>query len=104
MPFLADAYGIFYNKDLFAAAGIAGPPKTLDELTEDAKKLTVRNGDGSLKTVGFLPLYDFYENAAAHLAPATGAKWLTADGKSAVGSDPNLIRVGQVLRVPFAGP
>ncbi|AEV83049.1 Maltotriose-binding protein [Actinoplanes sp. SE50] len=89
MPFLADAYGMFYNKDLFAKAGIAGPPKTLDELTEDAKKLTVRNADGSLKTVGFLPLYDYYENAAAHLAPSTGAKWLTPDGKSAVGADPN---------------
>ncbi|WP_239138223.1 ABC transporter substrate-binding protein [Actinoplanes regularis] len=89
MPFLADAYGMYYNKDLFAKAGIAGPPKTLAELTEDAKKLTVRNPDGSLKQVGFLPLYDFYENAAAHLAPATGAKWLTGDGKSAVGTDPN---------------
>jgi len=88
MPFLADAYGLFYNKDLFAKAGISGPPKTLDELIADAKKLTVKNPDGSLKTVGFLPLFDFYENAAAHLAPAVGAKWLTDDGKSAVGSDP----------------
>jgi multiple sugar transport system substrate-binding protein len=88
MPFLADAYGLFYNKDLFAKAGIAGPPKTLDELTEDAKKLTVKNKDGSLKTVGFLPLFDFYENAAAHLAPAVGAKWLTDDGKSAIAGDP----------------
>jgi len=88
MPFLADAYGIYYNKDLFAKAGIAGPPKTLDELTEDAKKLTVKNPDGSLKTVGFLPLFDFYENAAAHLAPAVGAKWLTPDGKSAIAGDP----------------
>ena len=89
MPFLADAYGIYYNKDLFAKAGIAGPPKTLDELTEDAKKLTVKNPDGSLKTVGFLPLFDFYENAAAHLAPAVGAKWLTPDGKSAIAGDPS---------------
>ncbi|MCU7727245.1 ABC transporter substrate-binding protein [Actinoplanes sp. KI2] len=89
MPFLADAYGMYYNKDMFAKAGLTGPPKTLDELTEDAKKLTVKNPDGSLKTVGFLPLYDFYENAAAHLAPSTGAKWLTPDGKSAVGTDPN---------------
>ena len=53
MPFLADAYGIYYNKDMFAKAGIAGPPKTLDELTEDAKKLTVKNKDGSLKTESF---------------------------------------------------
>ncbi|GAA2551216.1 extracellular solute-binding protein [Winogradskya consettensis] len=88
MPFLADAYGIYYNKDLFAKAGIAGPPKTLDELTEDAKKLTVRNPDGSLKTVGYLPLFDFYENVPSHLAPAVGAKWLTDDGKSAVAADP----------------
>ncbi|HET6480192.1 MAG TPA: ABC transporter substrate-binding protein [Actinoplanes sp.] len=88
MPFLADAYGMFYNKGLFAKAGLTAPPKTLDELTEYAKKLTVKNADGTLKTVGFLPLYDFYENAAAHLAPAVGATWLTDDGKSAVGTDP----------------
>jgi multiple sugar transport system substrate-binding protein len=88
MPFLADAYGMFYNKDMFAKAGIAGPPKSLDELTADAKKLTVKNPDGSLKTVGFLPLFDFYENAAAHLVPTVGAKWLTDDGKSAIGGDP----------------
>ncbi|XVU27243.1 ABC transporter substrate-binding protein [Actinoplanes sp. CA-054009] len=88
MPFLADAYGMFYNKDLFAKAGLTEPPKTLDDLTAYAKKLTVKNADGSLKTVGFLPLYDFYENAAAHLAPAVGAKWLTDDGKSAIGADP----------------
>ncbi|MFG1610204.1 ABC transporter substrate-binding protein [Actinoplanes sp. NPDC049265] len=88
MPFLADAYGIFYNRDMFAQAGIAGPPRTLDELAEDAKKLTVRNADGTLKTVGFLPLSDYYENSAAHLAPMVGAKWLTGDGKSAIGGDP----------------
>ena len=46
MPFLADAYGMYYNKDMFAKAGIAGPPKTLDELTEDAKKLTVKKSKG----------------------------------------------------------
>jgi len=88
MPFLADAYGIYYNKELFAKAGIAGPPKTLQELTEDAKKLTVKNPDGSIKTAGFLPLTDFYENAASHLAPMVGAKWLTPEGKSAIGGDP----------------
>ena len=88
MPFLADAYGLYYNKDKFAEAGLSGPPKTLDELTAYAKKLTVKNPDGSLKTVGFLPLFDFYENAAAHLAPMVGAKWLTDDGKSAIGGDP----------------
>ncbi|MEW1845234.1 sugar ABC transporter substrate-binding protein [Nonomuraea angiospora] len=31
---------IFYNKDLFAAAGISAPPRTWDELRAAAKKLT----------------------------------------------------------------
>ena len=42
MPFLADAYGLYYNKDMFAEGRHRAPPKTLGELTEDAKKLTVR--------------------------------------------------------------
>src|SRR5438128_5983679 len=40
MPALADVYGLYYNKKLFRQAGIAGPPKTVSELTADAKKLT----------------------------------------------------------------
>jgi multiple sugar transport system substrate-binding protein len=87
MPFLADAYGLYYNKKMFAAAGISKPPKTFSELTEDAKKLTTRNPDGSIKVAGFDPLYDFYENSAAHFAALTGARWLTDDGKSAIGGD-----------------
>jgi multiple sugar transport system substrate-binding protein len=88
MPFLADAYGIFYNKKMFADAGIAQPPKTLDELSDAAKKLTKKNPDGSIQVAGFLPLFNFYENSPAHLAPAVGAKWLGPDGKSVVGTDP----------------
>jgi multiple sugar transport system substrate-binding protein len=88
MPFLNDAYGIYYNKAMFAAAGIADPPKTLDELTADAKKLTKLNPDGSIKVAGFDPAFGVYENSAAHFAPMTGAKWLTNDGKSAIGTDP----------------
>ena len=33
-------YGLYYNKKLFAEAGIAEPPKTWDELIADGKKLT----------------------------------------------------------------
>jgi multiple sugar transport system substrate-binding protein len=88
MPFLNDAYGIYYNKDMFAAAGITEPPKTLDELTADAKALTKFNPDGSIKVAGFDPFFGQYENSAAHFAAMVGAKWLTDDGKSAVGSDP----------------
>lgn len=32
--------GLFYNKDMFKKAGITTPPKTWDEMVQDAKKLT----------------------------------------------------------------
>ncbi len=35
-----NSLAIFYNTDMFQAAGISDPPKTWDELREDAKKLT----------------------------------------------------------------
>ncbi len=88
LPFLSDAYGFYYNKKMFADAGITAPPKTLSELTADAKKLTRKGSDGNIKVAGFDPLSGFYENSPAHYASLAGAKWLTADGKSAVGSDP----------------
>src|SRR6266536_6480705 len=52
-PILASARAFFYNKTLFAKAGIASPPKSWDEFVEDARKLA-RLGDG---TIGYaLPL------------------------------------------------
>ena len=40
MPDLSSARALFYNKDLFAKAGIAGPPTTWAEFTDAAKKIT----------------------------------------------------------------
>jgi len=89
MPLLADAYGLYYNKKLFAAAGISQPPKTFTELTADAEKLTQRNADGSFKTVGFDPDSGFYENSIGHFAAMAGARWFDQDGRSVLGSDPS---------------
>lgn len=36
--------GMYYNADLFAQAGIDGPPTTWDELLEDARTLTAETG------------------------------------------------------------
>ena len=38
-PILSSARAFFYNKDLLAKAGVAGPPKTWDEFVETAKKM-----------------------------------------------------------------
>lgn len=39
MPFTTSSRTLFYNKKLFAQAGIAAPPKTWDELMTDAGKI-----------------------------------------------------------------
>ena len=40
LPVYANAYGLYYNKKMFAAAGITNPPTTWDELISDGQKLT----------------------------------------------------------------
>lgn len=43
---------IFYNKDLWDAAGLAAAPKTWDDLRLAGRKLTRRAGDGKLQVAG----------------------------------------------------
>ena len=40
VPLYSLAYALYYNKKMFADAGITQPPATWDELVEDGKKLT----------------------------------------------------------------
>ena len=82
LPLLADAYGLYYNSQLFKAAGITHPPRTISELTADAKKLTKFNPDGSIKVLGFDPFIGFYENVPERWAPVFGSKWLNGSGHS----------------------
>jgi multiple sugar transport system substrate-binding protein len=88
LPMLADVYGLYYNKDLLAKAGIKAPPKTFSELAADAKKLTQRSSDGKIEVAGYVPTWGFYENQAAHYAPQFNAKWTDEQGKSSLSSDP----------------
>lgn len=53
LPTAVRSLALFYNKDLFAQAGIKAPPKTWDELLEIAKKLTVRTNRGQLLQAGY---------------------------------------------------
>jgi multiple sugar transport system substrate-binding protein len=88
LPMLADAYGLYYNEAMFKKAGLSGPPKTVSELVEYAKKLTVKNPDGTLKVVGFNPAMAWYSNTPANFVPMFGGKWADGSGKSSLGSDP----------------
>jgi len=92
LPVLADTFGLLFNREMLAAAGIATPPRTIGELTALAKQLTVRNPDGSLRIVGFDPTIGFYENTLATLGHMFGARWQT-DGRSSVAADPAWARL-----------
>jgi multiple sugar transport system substrate-binding protein len=88
LPSLTDSFGLYYNKDLFAKAGIAGPPKTMGELMEDAQKLTERNPDGSIKVAGFVPLNQWEQLGPTDLARPWGAEWFDKSGKPQLSRDP----------------
>ncbi|MFJ3641665.1 ABC transporter substrate-binding protein [Streptomyces sp. NPDC090108] len=42
VPLYSMAYALYYNKKIFADAGIAGPPATWDELVADGKKIKAK--------------------------------------------------------------
>ena len=88
LPLLADTYGLYYNKSLFKAAHIAGPPKTIDQLTADVKKLTKFNPDGSIKVLGMDPFIGFYENVPERWVTAWGGKWLDGNQHSILSKEP----------------
>jgi multiple sugar transport system substrate-binding protein len=90
LPFLTDVTGLYYNLDMFTTAGIKDPPKTTDELIDDAKKLTVFDPDGSIKVAGFVPWigYNCCGNTTLNFGHLFGATWLDDQGNPAFGSDP----------------
>ena len=90
-PFLTDAVGLYYNKDLLAAKGFSEPPKTYSELTEMAKALTEFNPDGSIKVAGFVPWFgSYYVNGdPLNHSIAWDADWYNDDGTAAMATDPD---------------
>jgi multiple sugar transport system substrate-binding protein len=87
LPLLGDAYGLYYNKKEFAAAGISAPPKTMSEFDADAAKLTKSKG-GSYAQLGFMPDFHGYESTPGHFAAQWGVKYFDAAGKSQIAKDP----------------
>ncbi|UFR01144.1 extracellular solute-binding protein [Streptomyces sp. Go40/10] len=78
VPLYSMAYALYYNKRIFADAGIAKPPATWDELVADAKKIKAR---------GTSPLGAEGANLSENIhhvfvfAKQHGADFFTADGK-----------------------
>ncbi len=47
VPIRHATVGLFYNEDLFAERGLAGPPTTMEELVDYAQRLTYTRADGT---------------------------------------------------------
>ncbi|WP_447037481.1 ABC transporter substrate-binding protein [Streptomyces sp. DSM 118878] len=88
LPLLADAFGMYYNKDAYKKAGIKRPPRTMSEFQEVSKKLTIRSGKDSYKQVGYLPNFRFYQNSPDRLFAQWGPKYFDADGRSRLADEP----------------
>jgi len=52
LPTAVRSLALFYNTRLFGAAGIYGPPETLEEMMEIGAKLTERDGAGNITQAG----------------------------------------------------
>jgi multiple sugar transport system substrate-binding protein len=76
IPFVALNSVMFYNKDMFAAAGIEEVPTTWDELLEDAKLLTQdTDGDGEIDQWGMMFEMDDYWQPLSYIIQAGADQW-----------------------------
>lgn len=53
IPSGVSVYQLIYNKKLFAEAGIAAPPRTLDDLMRTAAAITKKNRQGNILVAGY---------------------------------------------------
>lgn len=79
LPISVTTYMLFYNKKMFADAGLSEPPKTDKEMLQDAILLTKVNADKSIAVMGY-PDYPFvYFNTP--MTFALGGDFRDASGK-----------------------
>jgi len=94
VPLYSMAYGLYYNKKMFADAGIANPPKTWDELVTDAKKLTT-GGHYGLAVEGSNGAENIHHVFV--LAKQRGSDWFDSSGKATFDTPANVAAVKQYV-------
>ncbi|MFF7925336.1 ABC transporter substrate-binding protein [Streptomyces mirabilis] len=94
VPLYSMAYALYYNKKMFADAGIATPPATWDELIADGKKLS-KAGKWGLGAEGSNPSENIHHTFV--FAKQHGADFFTADGKPDFTSDGTVAAVKQYI-------
>ncbi|MHA6765508.1 ABC transporter substrate-binding protein [Streptacidiphilus sp. PAMC 29251] len=94
VPLYSLAYGLYYNKAQFAAAGITTPPATWEDLVADGKKLTHGSQWGITVEGASTP-----ENAhhAFVLSQQQGGSYFDASGKPTFDTPQNVAAVKQYV-------
>jgi multiple sugar transport system substrate-binding protein len=94
VPLYSLAYGLYYNKAQFAAAGISGPPTTWSALVADGKKLTKNGHWGLTLEAGQIP-----ENVhlAFELSQQQGGSFFDSAGKPTFDTPQNVAAIKQMI-------
>ncbi|HKI56708.1 MAG TPA: extracellular solute-binding protein [Trueperaceae bacterium] len=88
LPTAVRSLALFYNKDMFKAAGIQGPPKTWDEFVADAKALTKSSGPRMTQEgFGFAPNGQGHNLLREVLIRQYGGQPYSADGTKVAYND-----------------
>ncbi|MEU8736226.1 ABC transporter substrate-binding protein [Streptomyces halstedii] len=94
VPLYSMAYALYYNKKMFADAGVRQPPTTWDELVETGKKLS-KDGKWALGAEGSNLSNNIHQVFV--LGKQHGADFFTADGKPDFTSDGAVAAVKQYV-------
>ena len=94
VPLYSLSYALYYNKQMFADAGIDGPPATWDELTAAGEKLS-KDGKWGIGVEGSNPSENIHHVFV--FAKQHGADFFTADGKADFTNDGAVAAVKQYV-------
>ena len=94
VPIYSTAYGLYYNKAEFAAAGITSAPTTWEQLITDGQKLTHGSQWGLTLEAGQIP-----ENAHAAFvfSEQQGGSWFDASGNPTFATPQNVAAIEQIV-------
>jgi multiple sugar transport system substrate-binding protein len=101
IPFRHATSGLHYNEALFKERGIAGPPRTIEELAEVAKKLTFTRPDGS-RVAGFVIPGLTYPNVV-DIARAWNGDFITPDYQVVANEAPMVRAIAFMHELQVAG-